>query len=91
MESALFALVGTLVGAVIGAVPTIIIGRMNLKAEKEKHTRELGIQMALTDYQVSCDAYFRDVESPEPAYRFILPAYQLIKKLMDEKLSPDEF
>lgn len=91
MESAWFALIGTVVGALIGAVPTILIGKMNLKAEKERRTRELGIQMALADYQAACNAELQGVESPASSYRFIMPAYQLIKKLMDENLSPEEF
>ncbi|MBI9078682.1 MAG: hypothetical protein JEY79_02960 [Pseudodesulfovibrio sp.] len=79
-------------GAFIGAVPTLIMGWMNLKATKERHMRELGLKMALAEYKVHTDlvvAKGKGKFSPPSAY--LAPAYQSVLKLMDTNLSTTDF
>lgn len=91
MESAWFAIFGTLVGAIIGAVPTIVIGKMNLKAEKERQMRELGLQMALVEYQVQCQVRCNPGDELLPPVAFIGTAYQAVRKLMGDDLDIEQF
>lgn len=79
-------------GAIIGAVPTILIGWMNLKAEKERQIRELGLEMALSEYKIQCELVFREGKGIiMPPVAFIGTAYQGVKKLMDNDLDPSQF
>lgn len=90
------------IGGILGAVPTLIMGWINIRAaeerqrkqidaDHEKNFKALAVQMALTDYQMACDAHAKRLGIPRPSFHYILPAYQIIKKIMDSDVSPDDF
>jgi len=79
-----------LVGAIIGAAPTIIAALINQKAEREKHLRQLAVELALAEYRADVEwVRRREKKTLHPPASHIAPAYAGVKGFMSGDLSPE--
>ncbi len=92
MESGWFVVIGAMVGAIVGAVPTVVIGWLKNRAEKETQLRQMALELALADRKNHCEinsrkrgqvAYF-------PPTAFIASAYVSVREFMSGKLRPED-
>ncbi len=88
MESGWF----VVIGASIGIIPTLIVGWLNQRAEKERHFRQLAMEMALAEYGTLVDIAMKleNKVTILPPTAFIAPAYVGVEKFMDGNIRADE-
>lgn len=97
MNSEALILIGTLGGALIGALSTLGVTWLNKRSEERKHYRELIINLAVENYK-EAGAMARAVleKRPEtsqihyPFDDFIIHMVQLGELIIDKKLNPNE-
>lgn len=86
------AFLGSLVGAFSVTLSTLLAGWLKQRAEKEKHLRQLAIEIALAEHKMRLDIAFKKEGKAilSPPLAFIPPAYASVKLFMDGKLRADE-
>ncbi|WP_156925245.1 hypothetical protein [Nitratidesulfovibrio termitidis] len=80
MESGLF----VVIGAVIGALPTLIIAKMNGNAQNRRQLRQLALEMALEERRQMIDVAKEDSRPSRipPLSAFLPVAYESIQRFL---------
>lgn len=94
MESGWFAVIGAMIGAAGVAIPTLVVGWLNQRAEKERHLRELALEIALADFKKTVEIYKerdKDVtaEILSPV-NFVPFAYASVSKFLNGDINADD-
>tara|TARA_Y100001954_G_scaffold235560_1_gene293626 strand:- start:19933 stop:20253 length:321 start_codon:yes stop_codon:yes gene_type:complete len=72
-------------GAAVGVVPTILVGWLRQRAEKQHQLRQLALEIALAEQQKDIEiAKHSEERVPiHPTITYVLPAYTTVKGFMD--------
>jgi len=78
------------VGAIIGAVPTLILGWMRFKSEEKKQLRALAIEVALTEYKCQCELSRGQNVTIPPPITYVPGKFDTVKTCLGPQLSFEE-
>ena len=83
-------IIGTLLGAVIGALGTIIVTRINRRTEERKHIRELAFNAGIENWKGAMECWKKQGGNLQPLDHFIISAKLLSEKILEQDIVPEK-